>query len=161
MYYNDTNILILFKIGDCISENRCRRYSQIDAFSKWDNRKAFDIDFADAIHLFEEDQDIRVIVIHAEGIKNIRGFLDVCRKAVKPILVLKGGKSESGRRVAASHTGSLTGKDELYRALFNQAGIQEIGSSADLGNVVKAFFIFPALQEIVWSLLRRQGRAGS
>jgi len=42
------------------------------------------------------------------------------------------------------HTGSLTGKDELYRALFNQAGIQEIGSSADLGNVVKAFLYLPS-----------------
>ena len=104
-----------------------------------------DIDFIDAISWFEKDEDIRVIVLHVEGIKNVQEFIRTCRRVVKskPIIAVKGGRSESGRKAAVSHTGSLTGKDWLYSAMFRQAGVFQADSIIHVGDFTKAFISLP------------------
>jgi len=104
-----------------------------------------DIDFVDTISYFEKDEDIRVIVLHMEGIARIHEFMYTCRRAVKtkPIIVLKGGRSASGSKAAASHTGSLSGKNELYRTMFKQARVMEADSIAGIGDFTKAFLSLP------------------
>ena len=104
-----------------------------------------DVNFIDAISYFEKDHDIRVIVLHMEGIENVQGFISTCRQVVrsKPIIVIKGGRSESGGNAASSHTGSLSGKDDLYSAMFRQSGILHVDSITEIGDIAKAFLSLP------------------
>jgi acyl-CoA synthetase (NDP forming) len=104
-----------------------------------------DINFIDAISYFEKDDDIRVIVLYIEGIGNVSEFIDTCQRVVrsKPIIALKGGMSKSGGKAAASHTGSLVGKDWLYRAMFQQCKIFQADSIAVIGDIIKAFLSLP------------------
>ena len=104
-----------------------------------------DVNFIDAISYFEKDHDIRVIVLHMEGIEDVPGFISACRQVVrsKPIIVIKGGRSESGGKAAASHTGSLSGKDDLYSAMFRQSGILHVNSITEIGDITRALLSLP------------------
>jgi acetyltransferase len=104
-----------------------------------------DIDFIDALKYFEHDPETKVIALHIEGLKEGRKFLHVARQVrrKKPVLVLKTGRSESGTRTAASHTGSLTGRDEVYRAAFRQAGLIQVSNVDELGDIARAFLDLP------------------
>ncbi len=84
-----------------------------------------DIEDADLLDFFVNDPNSKVILIYMEGLKNGRRFLEVAKRVskVKPIIVLKAGRSERGALAAASHTGSLAGSDEVYSAAFRQAGV--------------------------------------
>lgn len=100
-----------------------------------------DINFIDAISYFEKDDDIRVIVLHMEGISDVSEFMSVCQRVVKtkPIIVIKGGRSESGSKASVSHTGSLSGSDALYSAMFRQAHICQVDSISVIGDIAKAY----------------------
>jgi acetate---CoA ligase (ADP-forming) len=82
-----------------------------------------DIDFADLIEWLNEDRDTTCITLYIEGLKDGRRFMDVCRKATKPVIAIKAGVSEHGAAAAASHTGSLAGAAKVYSAAFGQAGV--------------------------------------
>jgi len=84
-----------------------------------------DIDDADLLEFFKEDENTKAILIYMEGVKDGRRFLEVAKQVskVKPIVVIKAGRSERGAKAAASHTGSLAGSDKIYDAAFKQAGI--------------------------------------
>ena len=63
------------------------------------------------------------IAIHIEGISDLTRFVEASKfsfNAGKPIIVYKSGKSQIGKRIAKSHTGSLSGNNEMYSALFKQ-----------------------------------------
>ncbi len=91
-----------------------------------------DIDFADLIEWLNDDENTTCISLYIEGLKNGRTFMDVCRKAVKPIIAIKSGVSSHGAAAAASHTGSLAGAAKVYNAAFQQAGIVQ---AQDLDNL--------------------------
>jgi acetyl coenzyme A synthetase (ADP forming)-like protein len=84
-----------------------------------------DLDFEDFIQFAQEDRDTKTIVLYIEEIRNGRQFLDYARKVSgkKPIVAIKSGSSVRGRKAASSHTGSLAGSYEVYRAAFRQAGV--------------------------------------
>lgn len=88
---------------------------------------AADINTADLIDYYLSDSATRVILAYVEGFGESEGraiFEMVSRAAVKkPVIILKPGRSETGRRAAMSHTGSLAGEDRLVEAAFGQAGI--------------------------------------
>ncbi len=89
-----------------------------------------DIEDSDLLEFFVNDPNSKVILIYMEGLKNGRRFLEVAKKVtkVKPVIVLKAGRSKRGAIAAASHTGSLAGSDEIYSAAFRQAGILRANS---------------------------------
>jgi acetate---CoA ligase (ADP-forming) len=91
-----------------------------------------DVDFADLIAWLNEDEDTTCISLYIEGLKEGRNFIEVCRKANKPIIAIKSGVSEHGAAAAASHTGSLAGAAKVYNAAFQQAGIVQ---ASDLDNL--------------------------
>ena len=74
-----------------------------------------DVNFIDALSYFEKDDDIRIIILYIESITNAPEFVKTCQRVVrsKPIIAIKGGISKTGSKAAASHTGSLSGKDWL------------------------------------------------
>lgn len=80
-----------------------------------------DIDEHDLINYFNKDENVKVIFIYMEGIKDGLKFLKT--KVEKPTVVLKVGRSTRGAKAAASHTGSLSGSDKIYDAVFKQLGI--------------------------------------
>ncbi|RLE64121.1 MAG: acetyl CoA synthetase [Thermoprotei archaeon] len=84
-----------------------------------------DIDDADLIDFFGQDENTTLILIYMEGIKRAREFMKIAKKVSlkKPIIVLKAGRSERGVKAVASHTGSLAGSDTIYSAAFKQCGI--------------------------------------
>jgi acetyltransferase len=91
---------------------------------------------------FVEDENTRVIAAFVEGFKQPQKLLAVARKAAarnKPIIVLKGGRSEVSQRAAATHSGSVAGSAEIFDAAFNQGGIVSVRSLNELIDTVSIF----------------------
>jgi acyl-CoA synthetase (NDP forming) len=72
------------------------------------------IDFADCLEYFEDDPQVKVIVLHIEGMTDARRFFRVAQRVSgkKPVVAFKTGKSEQAVKAASSHTGSLAGQHQ-------------------------------------------------
>src|SRR5918997_4479771 len=79
-----------------------------------------DVGWGDLIDYLGDDPRTQSIVLYMESIGDARSFLSAAREVAltKPIIVIKAGRTEVGARAAASHTGSLTGSDEVLDAAF-------------------------------------------
>jgi len=92
-----------------------------------------------------DDDDTRVILIYVEGFEEGERFLkiasEVSRK--KPIIALKGGRTDAGGKAAASHTGSMASNSTVLRSAFKQVGIIEVQTPTDLVDVSMAFSNLP------------------
>lgn len=104
-----------------------------------------DVTETDLMEYLAEDPNVRVIAAYVEQIRDGRRFLEAARKVsrVKPIVLLKGGRSSAGARAVSSHTGSLAGSYAAYQAAFKQAGVIEVGSLSELFEVALAFDFQP------------------
>mmetsp|Transcript_69491 Transcript_69491/g.145133 ORF Transcript_69491/g.145133 Transcript_69491/m.145133 type:complete len:913 (-) Transcript_69491:501-3239(-) len=93
-----------------------------------------DVDFSDFIEYLANDENTKSIVLYMETIGNARQFLSAAREASlsKPIVVIKGGKTDAAAQAAASHTGSLTGSDAVLDAAFKRAGVLRVEDIADV-----------------------------
>ena len=93
-----------------------------------------DVSFDDLIDYFGEDPNTSSILIYMETLTNARKFLSAARAfaRTKPIIILKVGKSTQGAKAAMSHTGSLTGSDEVFDAAFKRAGILRVDTIGQL-----------------------------
>ncbi len=93
-----------------------------------------DIGWGDLIDYFGDDPGTQSILIYMESIGDARAFLSAAREVslTKPIIVLKAGRSEAASKAAASHTGALTGSDDVLDAAFRRAGVLRVNSIADL-----------------------------
>ncbi|NJE05488.1 CoA-binding protein [Thermococcus sp. M36] len=113
------------------------------AFVSYGN--AADLNESDFLEYFADDENTKAIALYIEGVKDGRRFLEALRYAAskKPVIVLKAGKSASGARAAASHTGSLAGSYEIYRAAFKQAGAIEVEEMEEVFDAAKAFEVYP------------------
>ena len=88
-----------------------------------------DITAPELIDAYVDDPQTKVILAFLEGVTDGRALMAAGRRALaarKPVLVLKAGNTEQGRRAAASHTANLTGSYDIYRAAFRQCGIIEV-----------------------------------
>lgn len=97
-----------------------------------------DVDEADLVEYFDGDPETRAIALYIEGVKNGPRFLAAARRARKPIVVLKPGRTEKGRQAAESHTKSLAGRDEVYQGAFRQFGICRAETLHELYDFSKA-----------------------
>ena len=93
-----------------------------------------DVDWGDLIDFLGDDPRTRSIVIYMESIGDARSFLSAAREVAltKPIIVIKPGRTEAAARAAASHTGALTGSDEVLEAAFRRSGVLRVTTIADL-----------------------------
>jgi acyl-CoA synthetase (NDP forming) len=100
-----------------------------------------DVDFADALGYFEQDNDVRVVAPHIEGMRDTGRFLRVANRVAhkKPMVALKTGRSGLAAEAAQSHTGSLVGKDEVWEVALKQSGITRVTNIDELGDMVKVF----------------------
>ncbi|MBE43573.1 MAG: acyl-CoA synthetase [Thaumarchaeota archaeon] len=104
-----------------------------------------DMNETDLLTMLENDEQTKVIVMYLEDINDGRKFIDACRRITKeskykkPILVLKSGRTPEGARAAMSHTGALMGADEVYDAIFKQAGVIRVEGMQELFDYATAF----------------------
>jgi acetyltransferase len=93
-----------------------------------------DIGWGDLIDYFGDDPRTKSIVLYMESIGDARAFLSAAREVAlaKPIIVIKAGRSVAAARAAASHTGTLTGSDEVLDAAFRRSGVLRVNSIAEL-----------------------------
>ena len=98
-----------------------------------------DVDFGDLIDYFGSDPKTKSILMYVEGITEARKFMSAARHfaRTKPIIVVKSGKFTESAKAAASHTGSLSGSDEIYDAAFKRAGVVRVNEIADLFNAAE------------------------
>ena len=87
-----------------------------------------DVGWGDLIDYFGDDPNTRSIVCYMESVDDARSFLSAAREVAlsKPIIAIKVGRSEVAARAAASHTGALTGSDEVLDAAFRRAGVLRV-----------------------------------
>jgi len=93
-----------------------------------------DVGWGDLIYYFGDDPHTKSILIYMESVGDARSFLSAAREVAltKPIIVIKAGRSEAASRAAASHTGALTGSDEVLDAAFRRSGVLRVHNIADL-----------------------------
>lgn len=93
-----------------------------------------DVGWGDLIDYLGNDTRTESIVIYMESIGNARAFLSAAREVAltKPIIVIKAGRTEAAAKAAASHTGSLTGRDEVVEAAFRRCGALRVHHIAHL-----------------------------
>ncbi|KUJ92840.1 MAG: hypothetical protein XD40_1957 [Archaeoglobus fulgidus] len=80
---------------------------------------------ADFLEYLADDESTDAVMLYIEGVQNGKRFMKVAKRIAKkkPIVVMKAGKTESGSRAASSHTGSLAGSYNVYKAAFEQCGV--------------------------------------
>ena len=100
-----------------------------------------DITPAEILDYLAEDNQTAVVGGYIEGTKQGRAMLDSLSKlaANKPVVVLKGGRSEEGSRAVSSHTGALSGSRQIWSAVFKQANIQTVNTLEDLVATLSVF----------------------
>src|SRR5712691_10879088 len=97
-----------------------------------------DVGWGDLIQYLGDDPQTRTIVIYMESVGagpgEARSFLSAAREVAltKPIIVIKPGRTEGAARAAASHTGSLTGSDEVLDAAFRRCGVLRVEQISEL-----------------------------
>ena len=93
-----------------------------------------DVGWGDLIEYLGDDPRTRSIIIYMESIGDARAFVSAAREVAlsKPIIVIKAGRSEAAAKAAASHTGSLSGSDEVLEAAFRRCGVLRVMNISDL-----------------------------
>jgi acetyltransferase len=93
-----------------------------------------DLGWGDLIYYFGDDPYTKSILLYMESVGDARSFLSAAREVAltKPIIVIKAGRSEAASRAAASHTGALTGSDDVLDAAFRRTGVLRVHNIADV-----------------------------
>ena len=93
-----------------------------------------DVGWGDLITHLGDDPDTHSIVIYMEAIGDARAFLSAAREVAltKPIVVIKGGRTDQAAKAAASHTGALAGSDAVLEAAFRRCGVLRVDQLSDL-----------------------------
>ena len=119
-------------LGSVVLDWMAMKGYTISKFISYGN--ATDVDEADLTEYLADDPKTSVICCYFEGLKQGRKFYNTLKKVSKkkPVIIIKGGKSEQGSAAAASHTGSLAGSAEIHSAAFAQAGGIEASTLEEL-----------------------------
>lgn len=125
-----------------------------------DDRSNWDV--AKYLEKLAHDQETDVIMLHLESIKRGREFIDVAKKVsrLKPIIVLKSGKSGVGARSVMSHVGSLAGSDEICNAAFKQSRVIRAQTIEDMLDFAKALSFQPPAKGRKVAIVTNGGGAG-
>ncbi len=104
-----------------------------------------DLNEVSLMEYFAADPDTEIIGSYLEGINEGRRFLEVVKslRGRKPVVIWKGGLSETGRRAVSSHTGSLAGDRNVYNAFFKQSGAVQAHDFEELLDTIAIFDYVP------------------
>jgi acyl-CoA synthetase (NDP forming) len=118
----------------------------IRAFSGSGNEAMITIE--DYMECFEVDDMTKTVVMYIESIKNGRRFFEAAKRVgrKKPVIALKGGRTQAGASAAASHTGAMASNIKIFEAACKQAGVIQAQQSMDLLDLSAAFSSLPLPQ---------------
>ncbi|HWX20566.1 MAG TPA: bifunctional acetate--CoA ligase family protein/GNAT family N-acetyltransferase [Candidatus Binatia bacterium] len=121
-----------------------------------------DVNWGDLIYYLGDDPNTKSIVIYMESIGDARSFLSAAREVAltKPIIVIKVGRTEAAAKAAASHTGSLTGSDEVLQAAFRRVGVLRVETIAELFHMADLLAKQPRPQGPRLSIVTNAGGPG-
>ena len=93
-----------------------------------------DVGWGDLIYYLGDDPKTRAILIYMESVGDARSFLSAAREVAytKPIIVIKAGRTAAGSAAAASHTGAMTGSDDVLDSAFRRSGVLRVDTIAEL-----------------------------
>jgi len=106
---------------------------------------AIDVSFVEYLEFLRDDPDTKAILLYIEEIKDGARFIEIAREVSKekPIIAIKVGRSEAGKRAALTHTGSVAGNELIIEAAFSQAGIIRTYSVDEMFDMAKALVGLP------------------
>jgi acetyl coenzyme A synthetase (ADP forming)-like protein len=104
-----------------------------------------DIDEDDLLAFFEQDPNTNIIAQHCEDLKDGRAFAEAAKRVskIKPVVVLKAGRTSAGARAASSHTGALAGNDKIYEDVLKQSGVIRARSLRQLLEFARGIPVLP------------------
>jgi len=100
-----------------------------------------DISENDILSFWQNDERIQVITMYLESFEDGKGFIQNfdAGKINKPVIILKAGRTKSGKKAASSHTGALASDDKVVEAILEQFGIIRAETLNELFNTAKGF----------------------
>jgi len=122
-----------------------------------------DVDESDVLDYLDRDPMTRVIMMYLEGAKNGRRLMQSLAHVTqkKPVLILKSGRTEAGKRATTSHTGSMSGEDDIYRAAFAQGGAIRAESLSELIDLARVFTTQPLSKGNRLGIITTSGSLGA
>lgn len=121
-----------------------------------------DVGWGDLIDYYADDPATQSILIYMESVGDARAFLSAAREAAltKPIIVIKAGRTEQAGKAAASHTGSLSGSDDVFEAALRRAGVLRVHNISDLFYMAEVLAKQPRPRGPRMSILTNAGGPG-
>jgi len=121
-----------------------------------------DIHFVEALRYYECDPDTKVILLHIEGLPQGRRFMEAALRTSlqKPIVALKVARHSEAVRAVESHTGSLSGRDEIVRVALKQCGVLLVNDIGEMEDLAKAFLRLPPMRGRRVGIISVSGGAG-
>jgi acetyl coenzyme A synthetase (ADP forming)-like protein len=132
----------------------------ISKFASYGN--AADVCETDLLEFLAHDKETKVIAMYLEGVKEGRQFVEVASKVTKtkPVLVLKSGSTSAGAKAALSHTGALSGTDEIFDAVVKQTGMIRVYDWEEMFDLARVLAHQPAAKGGRVAVVTNGGGAG-
>jgi acetyltransferase len=121
-----------------------------------------DLTVLELLRYLKEDEKTRVIALYLETVPYGREFMQAIREvcAVKPVVIVKSGRTSTGQRAALSHTGSMAGADAVCDAALRQCGAYRVDTLQELFEVCKGFATLPPVSGRRLSIITNSGGPG-
>lgn len=109
---------------------------------------ALDINECDLLEYFYYDSETKIIFMYVEGTRHGRKLIQILGKVAqkKPVIIIKGGRSEAGKSATASHTASISGGFNSWETVFKQCNVVKASNLEELSDILVAFTMFPDIQ---------------
>ena len=122
-----------------------------------------DVQMSELLLFLRDDPSTRVVGVYLEGLSDPRAFFEAARRVaeVKPVVVLKSGRSEMGSTAALSHTGAIAGADAIYDGAFRQYRITRARSVSEFYETLRAFSKQPVPPGNRYAVLTHMGGPGT
>jgi acetate---CoA ligase (ADP-forming) len=132
----------------------------ISKFVSYGNRA--DLDEIQLLPYLAEDPETNVVALYIESVTDGKAFRQAVQEftRVKPLVVIKSGRTKSGQRAALSHTGSLAGADAVYDAVFRQANAIRVNSIEEMFDLCKGFTCLPPVYGKKLAIVTNSGGPG-
>lgn len=121
-----------------------------------------DLTVIDLLEYLKTDAETKVIALYLESVKDGRAFMEAVKQAalVKPVVVVKSGRSSMGQRAAMSHTGAMAGSDAVFDAALKQCGAIRVDTLKELFEVCKGFSLMPPMEGRKIAIVTNSGGPG-
>lgn len=121
-----------------------------------------DLGPSELLRYLADDAESAVVALYIESVRDGRDFLQAASvlARVKPLVVMKSGRSQSGRRATLSHTGSLAGADAVYDAALREAGAIRVSSVEEMFDLCKGFTTLPPMRGRRVAIVTNSGGPG-